>query len=220
MRRPLLWALIAIWALALLVLLGRPTRQAAPGGPAVAVGEPEASSEETAPSPQTPQATDPHPLPDILVDPRVRIEKSARRLTVFSDDTPVKGFRIALGGEPAGDKEREGDLRTPEGEFYVCTRNPESKYHRALGLSYPNEEDADRGLAAGLITKREHREIVTAIHRLQRPPWKTSLGGEIMIHGAGATRGDWTLGCIALDDRDIEELFTALPLGTPVDIVP
>ncbi len=167
-----------------------------------------------------PAPTDKHGLPDVLVDPSLVVEKSSRRLTVYSEGAPVKGYRIALGREPVGDKAHEGDGRTPEGEFYVCSRNPASKYRRAMGLSYPNEEDADRGLEDGLITKRDHRAITTAIHRMQRPPWKTPLGGEIMIHGSGATRGDWTLGCIALDDDDVDELFTALPMGTPVVIVP
>ncbi len=147
------------------------------------------------------------------------VEKHARRLTVFSDGEPVKRYRVALGGEPEGDKEREGDLRTPEGEFYVCTRNSASKYHRSIGLSYPNEEDAERGLAAGLITKREYRTILDATRHMTRPPWKTALGGEIMIHGGG-TDSDWTEGCIAVSDPEVEELFRALPLGTPVEIAP
>jgi murein L,D-transpeptidase YafK len=154
----------------------------------------------------------------VLIDPALRIEKSARRLTVFSAGEPVRRYRIALGREPLGDKEREGDLRTPEGEFYVCTRNSESNHHRALGLSYPNVEDAERGLAEGMITKREHRAIIDAQRHMTRPPWKTALGGEIMIHGGG-TETDWTEGCIALADDEAEELFDALPLGTPVAIL-
>ena len=163
--------------------------------------------------------SDTQALPDVLVDPAVLVEKRARRLTVFSEGRPVKRYRVALGREPIGDKEREGDLRTPEGEFYVCTRNTNSKYHRAIGLSYPNEEDAERGLAAGLITKREYRTILDATHHMTRPPWKTALGGEIMIHGGGA-ESDWTEGCIAVSDAEVEELFRALPLGAPVEIAP
>lgn len=167
-----------------------------------------------------PSPTDPHPLPEILIDPSVTIEKSARRLTVFSDGEPVKRYRIALGGDPLGHKRREGDMRTPEGEYYVCSKNPESRFHLSLGLSYPNEADADAALEVGLISKREHKAIVSAVRKMQRPPWNTALGGEIMIHGAGSGRGDWTLGCAALDNADIEELFTALPLGTEVRILP
>lgn len=163
--------------------------------------------------------SDPHPLPDPLIDPRVEIVKHARTLTVYSGDTPVKRYGIALGSAPEGDKEREGDGRTPEGDFYVCSRNPASKYHLSVGLSYPDAEDAERGLASGIISKREHRAIVDAIRHFKRPPWNTALGGEIAIHGGGSD-SDWTAGCIALEDAEIEELFNALPLGTSVRILP
>jgi murein L,D-transpeptidase YafK len=185
------------------------------------VAEKGAAADTTASSqPWTPALTDSHPLPDVLIDPKVVVEKESRRLTVFSDGIAVKRYRAALGGAPVGHKSREGDGRTPEGEYYVCSKNPQSKFRLSLGLSYPNEDDADAGLADGVISKREHKSIITAIRRMQRPPWNTALGGEIMIHGNGSGRGDWTYGCVALDDPDIDELFTALPLGTPVSIVP
>lgn len=227
MRRPLLWMFIAVSALAALVLLGRPARQPESLDALASDAEPDngpvakVSAAPVIPATASqPLPTDRDPLPEVLVDPALRIEKSKRRLTVYSDGVPVKGYRIALGRQPVGDKEQEGDNRTPEGEFYVCSKNSNSAYHLALGLSYPNEEDADRGLESHLITKREHRAITAAIHRMQRPPWSTALGGEIMIHGSGATRGDWTRGCVALDDCDIDELFTAVPLGTPIEIIP
>ncbi len=157
-------------------------------------------------------------LPPVLVNPAIRIEKSRRSLVVISGDRPVKTYRIALGSSPTGDKEREGDRTTPVGEFYVCTRNPESHHTRALGLSYPTAVHAQRGLDAGLIGKRDYRTIIDALRRFRQPPWNTALGGEIMIHGGGSGRGDWTAGCIALDDDDVLELFDAIPLGTPVEI--
>ena len=98
-------------------------------------------------------------------------------------------------------------------------KNPDSKYHLSLGLSYPNAEDADRGLSDKLISKREHRAIVEAIRRYRQPPWNTELGGEIMVHGGGTAR-DWTKGCIALSNADIEELYPLMPLGTEVEIRP
>jgi hypothetical protein len=159
-------------------------------------------------------------VPEVLIDPELRVDKGARTLMLLSDGEPVKRYAIALGSQPVGDKEREGDGRTPEGLFYVCVKNATSDYHRSLGLSYPAEEDADRGLAEGMINSREHRAIVTAIRRMERPPWKTALGGEIGIHGGGSQRGDWTQGCIALENEEAEELFDALPLGTPVEIRP
>lgn len=157
------------------------------------------------------------PLPR-LAQPRVLIEKAARRLTVFDGDRAVKAYRVAI-GRRAGDKVREGDLRTPEGDFYVCVRNPQSQYVLSLGLSYPNVEDAERGLRGGLIGRRQHAAIVRAIRRGTRPPWNTALGGEIMIHGDSGA--DATHGCIAVrNDAEIRELYAALPIGTPVTITP
>jgi lipoprotein-anchoring transpeptidase ErfK/SrfK len=177
----------------------------------------------TAESDRGTQARYPSPpdtrLPDVLVDPRVHVEKAERVLTVYSEGMPVKTYRIAMGRAPVGDKSREGDQRTPEGSFYVCTKNPESRHRRSLGLSYPAEQHADKGLEQGLITKRQHRTIIDALERYERPPWSTPLGGEIMIHGGG-TGSDWTQGCIAVEDDEAEELYNALPMGTPVDIVP
>jgi L,D-peptidoglycan transpeptidase YkuD (ErfK/YbiS/YcfS/YnhG family) len=86
-------------------------------------------------------------------------------------------------------------------------------------LSYPNTEDAKRGLKAGLIAREEHDAIAAAIGKRATPPWKTALGGEIFIHGRGSGR-DWTQGCIALDDKDIREIYRAIPALTPVEIVP
>jgi len=153
-----------------------------------------------------------------LTAPRIALEKSARRLTVYDGDKAVKIYRVAL-GPSRGDKAREGDKRTPEGEFYVCLKNPRSRFTLSLGLSYPNIEDARRGLHDGLINQAQHDQIVEAIERRGTPPWKTALGGEIMIHGCG-NRWDWTLGCIALNDDDVRELYRAIPVGTPVTILP
>jgi hypothetical protein len=153
-----------------------------------------------------------------LDNPRVLVEKGARRLTVFSVRKPVKSYRIALGWG-GGDKEREGDGRTPEGEFYICAKNPNSRFYLSLGLSYPNIEDAERGLRDGLINRDQYEDIISAIRRDITPPWKTPLGGEIMLHGHGTHR-DWTAGCVAMANEDIAQLYEALPVGTPVEIVP
>jgi len=157
------------------------------------------------------------PLPQ-LRRPHVVVEKSAHQLTVYDGDRPVRSYRAAV-GSGKGDKVREGDRCTPEGRFIICVRNPKSQFTRALGLSYPNIEDARRGLRDGLITRPEHDAIVEAARQGRRPPWDTPLGGEIMIHGGGAGR-DWTDGCIALADADILELYAALAVGTPVTILP
>lgn len=173
------------------------------------------SVETTNAQPQTDGAREPLKLP--LVEPRIVVSKSARRLELYSQGSVVRTYHIALGSEPVNDKECAGDRRTPEGEFYVCVKNAASKFTLSLGLSYPNREDAERGLRDHLITRAEHDRIIRALEKHLRPPWDTALGGEIFIHGGG-TASDWTWGCVALDDADIRELFDAVPLGTPVRI--
>ncbi len=159
------------------------------------------------------------PLTLPLVEPKLVVSKSKRQLTLYSNGKAVRAYRVGLGRNPVGDKAEQGDGRTPEGEFYVCVKNSASRFYLSLGLSYPNREDAERGLRDGLITRAEYNEIVSAIDRRVRPPWNTRLGGEVFIHGNGSA-SDWTLGCIALDDSDMKELFEAVPKGTPVKIEP
>lgn len=151
--------------------------------------------------------------------PRVVVRKSSRELLLFDGDRFVRRYPVALGLNPVDDKRIEGDRCTPVGEFYVFTKNPESKYTLSLGLSYPNGEDADRGLREGLITEQEHADIHAAIDSHSMPPQHTALGGEIYIHGAGSWP-DWTLGCVALDDDAIRELFEIATVGMPVRIEP
>ena len=159
------------------------------------------------------------PLKLPLSQPVIVVEKAARRLTLYSNGERVRVFRVALGFEPSGDKVKQGDGRTPEGDFYVCMKNERSKFYLSLGLSYPNAEDAERGLRDNLITRSQHRQILDAVARGAKPPWGTALGGEIFIHGGG-TASDWTWGCVALDNEHIKELFDAIPLGTHVRIEP
>lgn len=154
-----------------------------------------------------------------MAAPRIVIEKAERRLAVFDGDSVVAEFSIGLGFAPDCDKAIEGDGRTPEGDFYIFTKNPESRFFLSLGISYPNQEDADRGLAEGLITEEEHRAIADAIDEKRTPPQKTKLGGEIYIHGGG-DESDWTEGCIALKNNEMQALFEAIPVGTPVTIKP
>ena len=154
-----------------------------------------------------------------MTKPRILVTKSERKLELFDGDKLIRTYNIALGFEPVGDKVVEGDGKTPEGEFYIFTKNPESSFYLSLGISYPNREDAERGLKDGLISQAEHDAIVNAIEKKEMPPQRTELGGEIYIHGKG-NLVDWTSGCIALKNSDIRELFDALEIGTPVRIVP
>ncbi|MGI9166644.1 MAG: L,D-transpeptidase family protein [Pyrinomonadaceae bacterium] len=120
---------------------------------------------------------------------------------------------------PVADKKQEGDRATPEGGFYIFTKNPKSAYYLSLGISYPNIEDAERGLRDGLISRVERDAIIKAIKKKKVPPQNTALGGEIYIHGHGA-KSDWTWGCIALENEDIAELYRVVEVGTPVTIRP
>ena len=152
-----------------------------------------------------------------LKDPRIIVTKSTRKLELISDGTVIRTYHVGLGLNPIDDKKQQGDRCTPEGEFYIFTRNDKSAYYLSLGLSYPNVEDAERGLRDGLISRSQHDAIVKAIKQKARPPQNTKLGGDIYIHGNGAS-SDWTWGCVALENEDIRELFDALPVGTPVTI--
>jgi hypothetical protein len=159
------------------------------------------------------------PLKLPLVEPKIVVEKGARRLKLYSAGEVVRVRRVALGFEPSGDKQRQGDGRTPEGDFYVCVKNDKSRFYLSLGLSYPNRPAAERGLRDRLITRRQHDRIVRAIDDKRCPPWNTRLGGEIFIHGGG-NASDWTWGCVALENADVKELFDSVSAGTPVRIDP
>lgn len=164
-----------------------------------------------------PEQTAALPLP--LRNPSIVVFKSKRQLQLFTDGKLLRTYSIGLGLSPIDDKVRQGDRRTPEGEFYVFTKNPKSAFYLSLGLSYPNAEDAARGLRDGLISRTQHDAITRAIKRKATPPQNTALGGDIYIHGGGAG-SDWTWGCVALENADIKELFDAVPVGTPVTIKP
>lgn len=132
---------------------------------------------------------------------QVQIYKKKRVMYLFSNDKIVRTYEIALGGNPIGKKRFEGDGKTPEGLYYINRRNPNSSYHLSLGLSYPNPTD-----------------IAYAQENGRRP------GGDIFIHGrAGKDKGrgsDWTAGCVAVTDTEIEDIYAMVAVGTPVWIYP
>lgn len=160
---------------------------------------------------------------------RILVKKGERRLYLYASnggkERLARTYTIALGNHPTGSKRRQGDGATPEGDYYITHKNERSNYYLSLGVSYPNIADADRGLKDGLITRAEHQTIVNSIHSMGKPPQNTMLGGDIFIHGGGTgklfgTIKDWTLGCVALENKDIKELFDTIPVKTPVKIVP
>ena len=154
-----------------------------------------------------------------LKDPRIVVSKSKRQMELYSNSSIVRTYRVGLGFNPVADKKREGDGATPEGEFYVFVKNNKSNYYLSLGISYPNVEDAERGVRDGLISREQHDAILEAIKRKATPPQYTALGGLIYIHGNGAG-SDWTRGCVALENEDMKELYDVVEVGTPVTIKP
>lgn len=131
---------------------------------------------------------------------RIIVHKDARLMELWHHDVMLESFEVAL-GNPTGHKERRGDRRTPEGDYLIDRRNPRSRFHLSLGISYPNAEDIARAEAAGL-----------------------DPGGDIFIHGRGPefrrARGDWTDGCIAVSDREMERIYAMVQDGTPITILP
>ena len=134
------------------------------------------------------------------------IHKAERQLLIFSKEQLVKTYNVALGLNPVGKKEVEGDFKTPEGSYHIDGKNPLSAYHKSLGISYPNEDDIARAQELG-----------------QRP------GGDIKIHGLmkhmnnpgkAHIKSNWTSGCIAVTDEEIDELYAQVKTGTPVFIAP
>jgi murein L,D-transpeptidase YafK len=148
----------------------------------------------------------------------ITVMKGKRELLLHSGGKLVGKYPIGLGTNPNGPKTVAGDRRTPEGEYYVCVKNPKSAYYLSLGLSYPNGQDAKAALNTDRISKSVYESIASAIKKGRTPPWHTALGGEIFIHGRGS-QSDWTWGCIALNDDDMLELYKAVPIGTPVTIL-
>ena len=152
---------------------------------------------------------------------QIIVRKEARLLLVLTDGREERSYPVTLGRNWAADKAVEGDEATPLGEFYICAKNPRSRYFLSLCISYPNAEDAARGLTAGLISTAEHAQILDAMNARRMPPQNTRLGGEIYIHGhsdSGEPQG--TRGCIALNNADMQDLYDRVAIGTSVAIVP
>ncbi len=130
----------------------------------------------------------------------IEVHKADRTMYLLHDTQVLKAYNIHLGGNPIGPKQFEGDGKTPEGAYVISARNPNSSYHLSLRISYPN--DADRAYAKD---------------QNQKP------GGDIFIHGRPPgtfARGDWTAGCIAVKDHEMEDIYAMVNPGTPINIFP
>lgn len=133
---------------------------------------------------------------------RIVVMKSDRRMYLLNDRAVLRDFDIELGFAPEGDKQVEGDGKTPEGRYFIDRRNPNSSFHLSLGISYPNERDIAEAQALG-----------------------ESPGGDIFIHGqpnklGPQTEENWTAGCIAVTNREMEDIYAMVRDGTPIDIFP
>jgi murein L,D-transpeptidase YafK len=139
---------------------------------------------------------------------KVLVKKAERKLLLLKDGQPIRTYRVSLGISPKGHKERQGDNRTPEGRYVLDGRNPGSKFHKALHISYPNVSD-----------------------RLEAAKRGVSPGGQIMIHGQPPRSryqdlqdilggADWTAGCIAVTNVEMDEIWRYTANGTPIEIVP
>ena len=132
---------------------------------------------------------------------QVVVYKAARRMELWHHNRLLRSYHVQLGGNPFGHKLHEGDRRTPEGDYIIDRRNPNSLFHLSIGIDYPNEDDKAHAKLNG---------------------WKP--GGDIFIHGRGPrfqnARGDWTDGCIAVSDREMEDIYAMVRDGTPIRINP
>jgi murein L,D-transpeptidase YafK len=142
--------------------------------------------------------------PNLAID-KIIVIKHKRILQVLAGDSVLKTYHISLGRVPVGHKEFEGDKKTPEGLYYIDDKNPNSAYHKNLGISYPNEKDIEHAKSIG-----------------------KSPGGDIKIHGIPNTMKDtekpllkdWTFGCIAVTNAEMDELYEYVKIGTPIEIKP
>jgi murein L,D-transpeptidase YafK len=188
----------AVWVLAVAL--------SAPAAVAFAYGKPQSLSNESTRLQNAASSGDAATGAEPLLADRVVVRKSERRMYLMRGDTILRSYRVALGLNPVGPKEQEGDSRTPEGHYQLTRRNPHSEYFLSIQVSYPNDKDMQRA--------RRHR---------------LTPGGSIMIHGLPNElrreptyyeKRDWTDGCIAVTDSDMLEIWLMTPQDIPIDILP
>ncbi len=214
------------------------SRDSDPGGSKPASGDSDPAPGDSDPASSASSSSEgcPSTLPDELAsDPRtdgtlIVVWKSRYKLGFYDRDAiaelPGEGraacFDIALGDRPEGPKRTQGDRKTPEGWYWVAWKIPygSTSFYKALYVSYPNEDDAALALSEGRIDQRTHDRIVAAA-RSRSAVTDTSLGSLIEIHGSGSRPRNWTLGCVALDDEDMDFLYdAAIPGKTAIFLAP
>jgi len=164
---------------------------------------------------------------------RIFIFKSRRMLELYKNGRRLGQYRVSLGLAPVGPKRVVGDRKTPEGDYFICSKNTTSRFHRFLGLSYPSAVDAQCAFERGAISLDTRDSIIDNLKTQGMPRWDTELGGWVGIHGYPSDEylrlwvtllypkpDNWTDGCIAMWNCEIEELFANVEVGTPVSILP
>ncbi len=164
---------------------------------------------------------------------KIVILKAKQLLELHQNGKTVRTYRVCLGTNPLGSKRVTGDSKTPEGEYFICYKSAASRFHRFLGISYPSAADAKMAFENGLISLEKRDSIINSLKSGKAPPWDTKLGGWVGIHGYPTDEDDrrwvtllypkpdnWTDGCIAMWNFEIEELFSKVSVGTPVVISP
>jgi murein L,D-transpeptidase YafK len=203
-RPKLTWIRRAAHPAALALCLALAIGVVTPG--AIAIGKPHSPAQATARAQADSSASDSSAIPAPLLADRVVVRKSERQMYLMHGATILRTYRVALGLNPVGPKEQEGDSRTPEGHYQLTRRNPHSEYFLSIQVSYPNDKDLQRA--------RRNR---------------LTPGGAIMIHGlpndlrrepSYYEQRDWTDGCIAVSDSDMLEIWLMTPQDVPIDILP
>jgi len=164
---------------------------------------------------------------------KIVILKEQQLLQLHLNGALLKSYRICLGGNPLGPKRIMGDQKTPEGDYTICYKSESSRFHRFLGISYPSADDAQASFANGLISLDELHSLINTIRADKTPPWDTKVGGWVGIHGYPTNEyvrkwisllypkpHNWTDGCIAMWNFEIDELYSRVSVGTPVSIHP
>jgi hypothetical protein len=164
-------------------------------------------------------------MPSVSAGCIIVIDKAQKDLNVFRGGKQTAEFPASFGIDPDSDKYKAHDCATPEGLYFITYKKDETRFHRLLGISYPNLVNAEKGLAGGVISLNEYHKIYEAAHKSRRTTSETRLGSGIAIHGGGVFKSfgktrerDWTEGCIALNDKDMENLFGGCSPGDPVII--
>lgn len=161
--------------------------------------------------------------PRLTSDTLIVVKKAARQIMLYEKGTLASHnsqplcFKVGLGGAPSGHKYREGDQRTPEG-WYRTSDKPWSQFYGAIAVHYPNTNDIQAGVKAGVVSSTLASQMTTALQKDDKPYQRSTLGGEILVHGGGS-QTDWTLGCVAVNNSELDLIRSRLPKSMVTDIL-